>query len=275
MDTKLAAVKSPWKFFWLVFAVSAPFLLVGTVVEQALPKSLHITLPFAALGFVCPMLVGMYLSYRESGWEGVGRLMKRAIDFSKIKEKKWLIPAIFFWPAIMILGYAWMKITGTALPALHFPDWTAPVSLLLFFIGGSGEELGWMGYAIDPLQERRGALEASLILGAVWAVWHIIPFAQAHQSAVWIFWQCTAMLATRILMVWLYNNSGKSVFVVILFHAMYNVISLVFPNYGFVFNPFIFCVLTFAAAGIVILLWGPRTLTHYRYAPLRERGGVV
>jgi len=41
----------------------------------------------------------------------------------------------------------------------------APVIFIFFFIGAAGEELGYIGYAIDPLQERWGALTACLIVG--------------------------------------------------------------------------------------------------------------
>jgi hypothetical protein len=261
-----AAGKSPWKFFSLVFVISVPFWLVGTVVNHFLPKAIAINLPFAAMMFVCPAAVAFYLSYQENGSKGTAQLLKKTFDYPKIKQKIWYIPILLFWPLVMILAYLWMKFTGYALPSLHYPDWLAPVSLVLFFIAAAGEELGWMGYAIDPLQERWSALGAAIILGAVWAIWHIIPYIQAHQTANWIFWQCLATMATRIIMVWLYNNTGKSVFAAILFHAIYNTITLVFPNYGFIFNPFIYYVLIAVSAAIVIFLWGPGTMAHYRYA---------
>jgi uncharacterized protein len=49
--------------------------------------------------------------------------------------------------------------------------------------GAIAEELGWSGYLIDPLQEHWGALPAAIVVGIVWAVWHIIPLIQAHRAA--------------------------------------------------------------------------------------------
>jgi len=270
MNTPLNEKKSPLKFILLVFVISVPFWLIGTVVDRFLPKALSINLPFAALVFVCPMAVGLYLSYRENGWVAVKQLLKRALDYARIKQKVWYLPIILLWPVVMIFSYAWMKIIGSALSALQFPNWVAPVSLVLFFIGGIGEELGWMGYLIDPLQARWGALGAGVILGLVRASWHIVPFIQAHNTPVWILWQCLGVIPGQIMAVWLYNNTGKSVFAIILLHAIYNVITLVFPNYGFIFNPFNFFVLTAAAAVIVVLLWGP-SLRRFRYARLERK----
>jgi membrane protease YdiL (CAAX protease family) len=47
------------------------------------------------------------------------------------------------------------------------------------FIGSLQEELGWRGYALPRLIDRWGAVPASLVLGAVWACWHVPLYAVA------------------------------------------------------------------------------------------------
>lgn len=102
---------------------------------------------------------------------------------------------------------------------------------MAFLVAALGEELGWSGYALDPMQERWSAFHASLVLGVVWALWHVIAMVEAGQSPAWIAWGCLDMLATRVLMVWLYNNTGKSVFAVALYHAIANLsIKSMFPG---------------------------------------------
>jgi hypothetical protein len=86
-----------------------------------------------------------------------------------------------------------------------------------------------MGYAAPLLQQRRSALTTGL--GSVWALWHVIPELSVNPPA-WVAEQCFFTMVLRVLMVWLYNNTGKSVFVVILFHDMANVSEFAFPNYG-------------------------------------------
>jgi hypothetical protein len=61
------------------------------------------------------------------------------------------------------------------------------------------------------VQERWTPLRAVLLLGVIWALWHVIAMVQAGQSAAWIAWGCLDMAATRVLMVWIYNGAGKSV----------------------------------------------------------------
>ena len=57
-----------------------------------------------------------------------------------------------------------------------------PVFFAVFFVAAAGEELGWQGCAIERLRVPWNALEAAIILGAVWAVWHIVPLVQAHRA---------------------------------------------------------------------------------------------
>ena len=71
----------------------------------------------------------------------------------------------------------------------------------------------------------------SIVLGAIWAAWHIIAMLQTGQSAAWIAWGCLDMVATRVIMVWLYNNTGRAVIAVVLFHAVANLtFKSVFPG---------------------------------------------
>jgi membrane protease YdiL (CAAX protease family) len=63
-----------------------------------------------------------------------------------------------------------MRLMELPLPDPQIPLLIAPVFFFMFFMGAIGEELGWMGYAIEPLQNRWGALKASIILGFIWAI---------------------------------------------------------------------------------------------------------
>ncbi len=144
----------------------------------------------------------------------------------------------------------------------------ALVMLLVFFVAALGEEVGWSGYVIDPMQVRWSALQASILLGLVWATWHIVPIAQTHRSPAWIAWQCLTLVASRVLFVWLYNNTGESVFAATLFHAIGNVCYFFFfPNYGSHYDPRITGLIVTFAAAIVAVVWGPRTLARFRTSP--------
>jgi membrane protease YdiL (CAAX protease family) len=159
-----------------------------------------------------------------------------------------------------------MRLAGVVMPEPHVPLLIVPVFFVMFFAEGALEELGWQGYAFDPLQERWGALPAALFIGTVWAVWHLVPFAQAHHDAQWIVWQCATTVAARVLIAWVYNNAGRSVFTAIVFHAMLNTSEFLFPNFGSHYDPFYAAIVLAAAAAAVTLVWGPKTLARSRFA---------
>ena len=102
----------------------------------------------------------------------------------------------------------------------------------VFFVAALCEELGWAGYVTDPLQVRFGALGGSLLLGVVWAVWHFIPLLEAQRALVWIAWWSLGTVSSRVIITWLYNNTGRSVFVATLFHTMMNITWQLFPTNG-------------------------------------------
>lgn len=254
--------RSPLKFFLLVFALSIPLWLIGAVTPlQLLPG-----LPVSSLMAFCPLIVALILVYRADRTTGVTELLKRSFDYRRIRTKVWYVPTVLLMPGIAILAYGLMRLVRLPLPAPQFSGLAALVMFLAFFIAASGEEVGWSGYVIDLMQDRWNALQASILLGLVWATWHIVPLAQADRSPTWIAWQCLTLVASRVLLVWLYNNTGKSVFAAALCHAMVNVSWQLFPNQGSHYDPRITGLITALAAVIVTVVWGPRTLARYRNA---------
>jgi membrane protease YdiL (CAAX protease family) len=258
--------KSPWLFLLFVFALSIPFWLIGAFVEPYLPKDRPINLPFSSLMAFSPVIVALFLVYRENGKTGAWELLRRSFDYRRIKGAIWYLAAFLIMPAVIGLGYVWMRLSGAALPEPQLNVLMVPAFFVMFFVAAVGEELGWTGYALEPLQERWGALAAALILGMVWATWHIVPFAQLHHGAAWIFWQCVATVAARVLIVWLYFNAGRSVFAAIVFHTMLNVSEFSFPNNGSHFDPFYAAVILGIAAATVTLLSGAQSLARPKRA---------
>lgn len=275
-ETTELSGRSPLKFVLLVFALSIPFWVIGAVTGGQLSPDL----PVGALMFVCPVTAASILTYRESGTAGVTRLLRRSFDYKRISTKTWYAPILLLLPSVYALTYGVMRLTGLTVPAPQFPLLAALVTLLAFLVSGLGEELGWSGYAIDPMQDRWGALQAGLVLGLVWAVWHTVPLVQAGRSAAWIAWWSLGTLGLRVLLTWVYNNTGKSVFAAALVHALTNLACFgPFLDFGSGGYPYdaerIASLLTALAAVIVTVVWGPRTLTRTRTAGAPGDGRAV
>ncbi|WP_292518378.1 type II CAAX endopeptidase family protein [Methanoculleus sp.] len=239
-------------FFLLVYLLSLPVYL------------LRLIPPYSLLMVANPFIAASLLTCREAGWDGVRCLWERSFDYKRIRRKVWYIPLLLLIPAATILQYGLMRLMGeVSIPRLQFPLLAMPVYFVVFFVLAIGEEVGWSGYALDPLQDRWGALPAGIILGVVWALWHLVPYSLANPP-LWVAGQCVATVAARILMVWLYNNTGGSVFGMILLHAMINMGSV--PDYGFRYDPVLVGPILAVMAAVVVFLWGPGTLARYRYA---------
>jgi membrane protease YdiL (CAAX protease family) len=262
MPSCASKAKLPLNYFLLVFVLAVPFWLFG---GGKLP--LPINLPVGALVTFVPVIAASILSYQRDGFRGVKELLKKTLDYRNIRNKIWYLPALLLMPLIYFLSYVILQLAGLPLPdPINIPFLLVPVFFIMFFIGDAGEELGWTGYAIDPMQNRWGALKAGLILGVVWAAWHLIPFVQTGNSPSWIAWQSLSVIALRILIVWIYNNTGKSVFAAILVHDMVNVSWSLFPNYGSHYDPFVTGMITWLTVVIVIIVWGTKSLAGYRHA---------
>ena len=142
-----------------------------------------------------------------------------------------VLPPLF----IMVAGLIHATLFGASidLGALN-PLWFYPIAVVVvFFVGGGQEELGWRAFALPALQERFSALIASLTVGVVWAVWHLPLFLLpgSGQSDLPLGLYAVAVLAISIVLAWLYNAS-KSVLVPMLFHGGINPIAAYFPTGG-------------------------------------------
>lgn len=258
LEVAAARGRAPAVFFLLVFALSAPLWLVTSLAQyQLLPG-----LPLSAVMVVCPLAASLILIASDRGSAGVTSHLKRALDFRRIKSKVWYAPILLLMPATAALAYISMRVLDVPLPAPAVSVSAIPVLFLLFLLAGVAEELGWSGYVLDPLQNRWGALLASLMLGLVWAIWHVVPLLQVGRAPDWIAWWSMATVATRVLHTWLYNNTGKSVFGAALFHAMTNVSWQMFPNHGSHYDPRITGIILSIIAVSITIATGPRTLVR-------------
>ncbi len=91
-----------------------------------------------------------------------------------------------------------------------------------------GEELGWRGYLLPRLMERRSALAATLIVIAIWGAWHAPLYLPGH---IWFGLPIAQILAIppyAILLTWVYQHTKGSVLIAALFHGAMNVASMTF-----------------------------------------------
>lgn len=217
------------RFYLLTTGLSVPFWLgTGLSGLQLAPG-----LPASALMAFTPAISGLVLNH-----DGPMSLLRKAFDFEKINNKKWLVVAALAHPAISVASYYLLKRSGVAVPDFVLPS---PLKLLgmsaAFFASALGEELGYTGYALEPMKTKFGLPLAGLLQGTFSALWHAIPLIQAGRPKEWVFWQTQHILFSRLATASLSELSGGSVFVASVFHAVGNICWRVFPVDGSHYDP--------------------------------------
>jgi len=209
-------------------------------------------LPVGAFAVVCPAAAAFMVARSRGGWAGGRALVGRAIDAGRIGAV-WWFPILLIAPAVSVVAFLALRLSGSALPDPQASITGTLALSAVFLVGAVGEELGWSGFALDPLQVRWGALAAALVIGGIWAVWHYPTLVQAHRSIAWIAWWTLGSFALRIIMVWLYNGTNGSVFATAVFHAVSNLCWQLFPIRGSWFDPRLHGLLMTAVALVVVV----------------------
>jgi len=233
-SARLTARRSPLAFFLLLFAMAVPIWLLSPFLGVI--GALNVPVTDLLLAFT-PMAAAGILIYREEGTGGVQSLLKRALDLRGLARSQWILAVLLLAPAVYGLTYGVLHLAGHA--GEPEPDLLMlPVMAVIVFVLAIGEEAGWTGYALDPLQARWGALGASLIIAVPWWAGHLPSILEIGGSVADMAWWILGAVALRILMVWMYNGSGRLLASAVLFHTVLNVGRLVaYPKIGTHYDP--------------------------------------
>ena len=250
------AAPRPWVILLAILVLSVPFFVLGTLSNVRFMPGL----PLSALMFLCTAAVAFWVAWRTGGLAGMRTLLGRVFDARRARPWTWNLVAALVFPAVLLVEYAVMLAANMPLPSPQIPWLQAPVLFALLFVGAACEEVAWSATLLEPVQERVGALGAGLLIGAFAALWHLIPFWQAHPSVSWVLGQFLFTVAFRIVLAWIYNVSGYSLFAAVVCHAAYNTAWQLFPNQGSGYSPWITAAITWVVVGVVVTIFGSRTL---------------
>ena len=232
--------------------------------------------PIASFG---PFLAALVVLAITQGKSGIGGLLRRMVRWRV--GLRWYAVALLLPVGIALAATALNVLLGARAPsAADLGGWTGlfstfAVVLLIPGIGGAWEEPGWRGFALPRLQAGRSALVASLILGAVWALWHL-PFVVATGQMGG--WDIVIILAWTLVLTWVYNGTGGSVLIVMLFHAMFNAVSgsfispLAFSGADSVRQSWLLAAVWCAVAVAVVVWAGPKHLSRKLHKQEEEGG---
>lgn len=199
-----------WLFFALAFPLSwYPWLIALARGSSTGPNPLG---PFVAA------LIVTAIAYR---WAGVKELLKRIVRW-RVGVSSWLV-AIGL--PIVICAISAAIAGGVATDPLKITPvrWQDVVErfLFIFLFIGLGEEPGWRGYALPELQQRHSPFKATVILAAIWAVWHLPLMGTEFKPAI-IPAFLIGLFGTSFVQTWLFNRSNGSVLLQMVLHATVN-----------------------------------------------------
>ena len=236
--------------------------------------------PIASFG---PFLAALVVLAITQGKSGIGGLLRRMVRWRV--GIRWYAVALLLPVGIALAATALNVLLGAQAPsAADLGGWTGlfstfAVVLLIPGIGGTWEEPGWRGFALPSLQAGRSALVASLILGAVWALWHLPLVVATGQMGGW---DIVNIMAWTLVLTWVYNGTGGSVLIVMLFHAMFNTISggaiipalspLAFSGADSVRQSWLLAAVWCAVAVAVVMWAGPKHLSRKLLKQEEEEG---
>ena len=114
------------------------------------------------------------------------------------------------------------------------------------------EEVGWRAFALRRLEELVKPWMASLIVGVSWAGWHLPLFLSnwSGMAQIPLGWWAIRIVGTSVIMTWLYNRTGESIWGVTVFHVGSNV----WAAWTGVWSHRIEAVVVWIVAGVLLLL---------------------
>lgn len=219
MLTSLHKFKTLIFFFLATFFVSWAVWFT-TIAEQT--GILHFHIP-QSLAFWFGLFITTYLvAWFTGGSRAVKDLAYRVIRW-KTGIPPYLI-AIFLPVAIAGVACAVTSILGSppqigkGLTLASIPI-TLLIELWLFLMT---EETAWRGFALPRLQKLLSPLNAGLVLGVLWSIWHIPLFfiVDSFQSKLPFIGFAISTVAMSVFLTWLFNNSRGSVLICAIYHAL-------------------------------------------------------
>ena|SRR5579859_8025339 len=208
-------------FFFLAYGI-AWVLWLPLVLSRHGLDLLPVDLPLSALlpGACAPTLAA-YLAHRWccGNW--------RAVDFVRGWRRAWrgiLVASLLLLMGEVVIPVLFLTKTPAAdLPwreLITYPFWVVNVHILV--ASPLGEEPGWRGYALPKLQGLAGPVWASLLLGLVWALWHLPLFLVKGWTSASVPSFIMIVIGCSTIITFAFNWSGGSVLVAVIAHSAMN-----------------------------------------------------
>ena len=208
------------KFFVLTYAVMwSCFIPVAAGIPAYAPLGAVLLL----LGTFAPSLVAVWLTARAEGDSGLRALLSGVLRWRVAAG--WYLFALAYIPAIKLTVALVHRLATGAWPRFGDEPWYGILAAIAFSTPfQAGEEIGWRGYALPRLATRFGLARASVLLGFIWAAWHLpqffIPEVDTYGQSFFVY--ALQVTALSVAIAWLYARTNGSLLLVMLLHSAVN-----------------------------------------------------
>lgn len=209
----------------IVFINNVPFspMLVGIFIVSVIPVAFIINVMYTRFPVIRNYQI-ILARFRDIKW--------------------WILLAFMLMPVLCLISFAISHLFGrspnpftVALPVTGFTliGWVVLKFMYqFFFFNGTGEEVGWRGFALPRLQLRFSSLTAALLLSLIWVPWHIFLWqAEGRSINTFAFWQMSYLIhvPSSVIICWIFNRSRGSILIAGITHASANTVMAMFGGF--------------------------------------------
>ncbi len=196
---------------YLITIISVIIMYFGTVVS--------IDILFFYISFWSPTISAIIIAGIIGGWAEIKKLLS---GFLKWRVGGfWYFAGFFLIVGPLVFTLFYLLLGGEAPGNPGLTGGLIFITLINTIINGPlSEEAGWRGFALPKLESRFGSLNSSIILGIIWACWHIPFYFIEPRMPFYIF--IILVLVITILMTWGYNSTKGSLIITVIFHFSFN-----------------------------------------------------
>jgi len=176
-------------------------------------------------GTVVPAVIALMITARASGISATRPPLHHLLEWRV--GARWYLFAITYMAAIMLTVAIAHRMTTGSWPPVRPQSLGVVLAAIIFSTPfQSGEEIGWRGYALPRLAERMGFARGSVLLGLIWACWHLPLFffefpgndEYGQSFPVWAL----GVTALSVAFAWLYTHANGSLLLTMLMHSAVN-----------------------------------------------------
>lgn len=216
-------------FSWLFWVPEALIAQGAWNAPEGIQNILNLNL--AAWG---PLIGALLTTLIYEGGAGVKKMLKSGIN---VRLGKWWLPTLLVFPVLIGGALGLAVLFGAQFPGIPavaeaeaqgapLPIYIVIALVFIFFLSGPlQEEFGWRGYVFEHLRNKTTALNAAIVGGFMWGIWHLplffVPRSEAYyNNPLWGLLLTTTLAG--IILAWLYANTNGSIFAAMVGHTMFN-----------------------------------------------------